>query len=226
MKRLYTFLLLFIFSGSYFHSNAQNITIDVVNESIQALDNSGFVTADAILTNNSNNTISLEIERSIISGQDTWATGMCINDICYDVSKDKVTIQIGPNETVDFKSRFLLLDLNTGERAEVSYEMTNSENNNERIVFTTYGVNGNQPTSTSDLYDEQLKLFPNPAHDFLTLDVNGEIDYVNIYNNQGQLLYTQTSNQTTIDISNLKKGLHVVQVKLGNKESTTWFVKL
>ena len=225
MKRLYTFLLLFIFSGSYFQSNAQNITIDVVNESIQALDNSGFVSADAILTNNSNNNISLEIERSIISGQDTWATGMCINDICYDVSKDKITIQIGPNETVDFKSRFLLLDLNTSERAEVSYEMINSENNNERIIFTTFGVNGNQPTSTSDLGDEQARVFPNPAHNFVTIDMDGEIDYINIFSSQGQLLYTQRSNQTTIDISNLMNGLHVIQVKAGNKESTTRFVK-
>lgn len=65
--------------------------------------------------------------------------------------------------------------------------------------------------------DSEIKIFPNPARDLLTVQVNNEeIIKVEIINNIGQkinLAQNSSSNQITIDISSLKSGIYYCTVQ-------------
>ena len=62
-----------------------------------------------------------------------------------------------------------------------------------------------------------FNLFPNPSNDVLYLtNESQDVQYVNMYNNFGVLVYTNTNNQLNycIDVSSLSKGLYYVNIQL------------
>jgi len=76
------------------------------------------------------------------------------------------------------------------------------------VVFGDYVVSieeleGIKPTG--------IKVFPNPAYDFVTISNAGLTFSVNIYNTIGQSVLS-TRNQTQIDISSLQNGLYFIEV--------------
>lgn len=74
---------------------------------------------------------------------------------------------------------------------------------------------------------KELKIYPNPAKNSLTISVIQEIKIssISIYNTQGQLLQTRTNPEKNIDVSELKGGNYYIKI-ISNKEVTiTKFVK-
>lgn len=84
---------------------------------------------------------------------------------------------------------------------------------------TTLGINDQEVAAFS--------LYPNPANDVLHISAEGNIDTIKIYNTLGQLVVTQTVNEatTTIDIATLSKGVYLVHIVSGAKESALKFIK-
>jgi LEA14-like dessication related protein len=70
-------------------------------------------------------------------------------------------------------------------------------------------------------------LYPNPANETLNIFSNSELSEVKIYNTLGQLVTKQnaTSNQTSINVSNLNKGVYIVAVQIGNESIRKQFIK-
>ncbi|MGB5981680.1 MAG: T9SS type A sorting domain-containing protein [Nonlabens sp.] len=80
-----------------------------------------------------------------------------------------------------------------------------------------------QNTDTASIDDSKIlgKVFPNPVRDVLYLDFETEIDEIKVYNTLGQLIsQPEITNQDTCDLSNLKTGLYLVEVKSGNSRET------
>lgn len=71
----------------------------------------------------------------------------------------------------------------------------------------------------------QLRLYPNPVHDVLTVVLPNEKEFMlSIYSLAGQELY-KTTTSTTIDISTLAKGIYFLNVKQGEQSQTIKLIK-
>jgi hypothetical protein len=68
-----------------------------------------------------------------------------------------------------------------------------------------------------------LKVYPNPANDVLNISANGEISNVVISTLEGKVI--KTTNESSIDVSNLTSGMYIYQVTVNGKVSTGNFVK-
>ena len=80
-------------------------------------------------------------------------------------------------------------------------------------------------SSSADVIElsNNLKVYPNPANDVLNISANGEVSNVVIYTLDGKVL--KTSNESTIDVSNLISGMYIYHVTINGKVSTGNFVK-
>ncbi len=89
-------------------------------------------------------------------------------------------------------------------------------------------VNYGSPLGVNDFQTNNFKMYPNPATNILTLSSKNMIEKVTIYNALGQLIYKQdySSNEVTISVSNLSKGIYVITSQIiGNEIVTKQFVK-
>jgi len=109
----------------------------------------------------------------------------------------------------------------------------NDNKNNLDIILIKMDTNGNIAwTQEFELPKAELLVYPNPAENILNIKIPSNIQVNNcnvlIYNNLGQNVFSQTinDNETSIDISRLKKGVHIliVESKDGWKK-TTKFIK-
>ncbi len=93
-----------------------------------------------------------------------------------------------------------------------------------KFIGTSWGANviwidnlkfGSNVVSVSemDISNNSITVFPNPANDRITiLSDNAEIQKVELYNLQGQLITNQQLNDNTLDISNLSAGMYSVRI--------------
>lgn len=94
--------------------------------------------------------------------------------------------------------------------------------------FTTFGVArilGNSVLSTEGFNTNSLNIYPNPANEIINLDIDKSFNY-NIYNLIGKLLVNGKSNQKSINVSNLSKGIYLLEIEASeNKIYIQKFIK-
>lgn len=75
--------------------------------------------------------------------------------------------------------------------------------------------------------DYKFTISPNPANEVLNIksNQNTEILSVKIYNSLAQLVYSSFSNCSQLDVSNLKKGIYIVEILTENKIYNIRFIK-
>jgi hypothetical protein len=80
---------------------------------------------------------------------------------------------------------------------------------------------------TAEFNALNVKVYPNPAQNFLNISASSIIDDVKIYNFLGQkvLSNSPTENMTTVDIAHLQKGVYVVKTLIEGKVSSVKFIK-
>ena len=106
----------------------------------------------------------------------------------------------------------------------LEYEFTeNSDQTSSLIISDINGnqlVYGNLEMSTSDYEAENLKLFPNPVENLLSIqNSNPKINQILIFDLNGKMILTQnlTVGTNQINIKNLPKGMYIVQIKSNNQ---------
>jgi hypothetical protein len=71
-------------------------------------------------------------------------------------------------------------------------------------------------------FSSKAGIYPNPAQDhFEYKGINGNIVSTNIYSSNGSLVKTVNSNDSKINVSNLKSGVYIVQTKTSNGNTFT-----
>lgn len=89
----------------------------------------------------------------------------------------------------------------------------------DRLLF---GIN---PTSTVEI-KKKIKVFPNPANDYLKIQSHELIKHVKIVDLNGEIVQTHTDIANGyIDISSLPKGTYFIKIQIDDKEITEKFVK-
>ncbi len=79
-----------------------------------------------------------------------------------------------------------------------------------------------------DLEKFGFTYYPNPAKNLITVSAEEKINQIDIYNITGQLILSKTisNTQSTIDISNLRKGTYFIKVQIGTLNGTFKLIKL
>ena len=68
-------------------------------------------------------------------------------------------------------------------------------------------------TSIHELTNSTINIYPNPATNFINIDVSGNLKYrANVYNTEGKLIIS-TTNQSVIDIQTLPQGMYLLEIK-------------
>lgn len=81
---------------------------------------------------------------------------------------------------------------------------------------------------TTEFDSDKIALYPNPAEELITLKGVGSGNYdILLTDMQGRVIFTQNgiNSETTINISNLSRGIYNVQVSEGNQTITKRFIK-
>ena len=79
-----------------------------------------------------------------------------------------------------------------------------------------------------ELSRQDVKLFPNPAQDQLQLSYSTPIQQVDIFNAEGELVFSETpdTEEASLQISQFPAGIYIVRITSGNQIITRKFVKL
>lgn len=226
MRRIQNWYCLFLcfFTVNFIH--AQNISIDVVNHTATIYNQSTFVSASAIVSNHSPEKVSIIVKREILEGKDIWINGIGINDHCYEVSLDEVNITLEPYADFTLKSRFLLLDEESNTGAAVQFMIINSNKLEESISFITKGINGkyvNQPQTKEK--DNHIRIFPNPALNYLNIDTDEIVDEIEIFDATGRSVLQNSDSNKFLDITTLTDGFFTLVMKTNNSVSSYTFIK-
>ncbi|MCT4591418.1 MAG: CotH kinase family protein [Carboxylicivirga sp.] len=74
------------------------------------------------------------------------------------------------------------------------------------------------PTKNEMVRSNQLKVYPNPASHYITIESELEISNIQIINSLGQILYTHNGNAglTKVNISNLQSGIYFIAIDYKN----------
>ncbi len=102
---------------------------------------------------------------------------------------------------------------------------------NAVIAFTNFFVEHLSaaacvPTANDTISETDFNISPNPASDFLFIDLNDDIPppSIQIINSNGKTI--NTYNDTTIDIQSLPKGIYFILLKFPKESITQKFIKM
>jgi hypothetical protein len=106
-----------------------------------------------------------------------------------------------------------------------------------KILYITSTIDNSQavyssvPLSTESFTKSSASLYPNPAADFITIEMDTQttaLTQIEIYNMLGKLCKTESFNasQTKIDTKDLSGGLYIVRIKTDSETITKKFLKL
>jgi hypothetical protein len=92
----------------------------------------------------------------------------------------------------------------------------------DNIVLGSYAALGVAKFAASN-----VKMYPNPVNNTLTIDANSSIQKVSVYNILGQEVMTASpkSNSATLQTSSLQKGAYMVQTEIDGNISTSKIIK-
>jgi phage/plasmid primase-like uncharacterized protein len=81
--------------------------------------------------------------------------------------------------------------------------------------------------ATIDFNASKVSMYPNPTSNYLTIEANSTINRVAVYNILGQevLVKSPKSNATTLQTSELKKGVYIVKTDVDGKLTTAKIIK-
>jgi hypothetical protein len=95
------------------------------------------------------------------------------------------------------------------------------------VYYDNLYLHKNTVLSTNDFETSNVKLYPNPASNFLNIESVISIEKVSVYNLLGQEVLTQTPNSelVTIDVASLQVGVYVVKTSIDGNITSTRFIK-
>jgi hypothetical protein len=79
----------------------------------------------------------------------------------------------------------------------------------------------------ADFETSNVKMYPNPIKNSLTIEANSSIEKVSVFNVLGQEILTSSpkANSATLQTNNLQKGVYIVKTVIDGKVSTSKIIK-
>lgn len=87
---------------------------------------------------------------------------------------------------------------------------------NHGVALRNYGygsLDSNTGTNVKEEHQKRLLLYPNPAKQYITIDIAQQVSKVSIYNSIGELI--STTRDQRIDVSFLAEGVYILRIEAG-----------
>lgn len=140
--------------------------------------------------------------------------------------------------TNDFKTNSYIPNLNEWQtttldisnfagNSEVSIKMTGISDHGNVLYLDDVKFGPDATVGINDLEIPSIKVFPNPASNTITIELNNSVNTeIELVNTLGQTVLTKTSkNNSNIDISNLDPGMYLVKIKTEKDELLSKIIK-
>ncbi|MEM6319800.1 MAG: T9SS type A sorting domain-containing protein [Bacteroidota bacterium] len=216
-------LLLFFLSFSFFLSAQVTLTLTVPESSLEVMGNEDQVIAEGTIKNESTDSVTLRWTRNIKELTDGWETAVCDKNLCYIPSIGEMDLVLAGEETSIFNIYVYPFGIANGEAV---VEMTLTDvSNSENTVTGTYTFNKTS-TSTFSVNRPEIKIFPNPTTDYISLTQSEYVEKLVIYNIVGRPVKTFNANYgNQYDVADLPRGMYLVRL-VGNNDQTIKTVRL
>lgn len=156
--------------------------------------------------------VTIDIERESVYVPDFWTTALCI-DVCYNSSVSNASVTIPPGGEQEFIFYFYTGPEEGTGSAQVRFENANVEGNYDLIEYTA--VTGT-PTDVDEEDVKNFSLFPNPAADFVNLNIPESYigQTVSLYDASGRIVLQHSLNTTSdrLDVSSIPVGMYFVRL--------------
>lgn len=109
-----------------------------------------------------------------------------------------------------------------------SFEQFNSETDSTTTLIFYYSDLGNVATYVQKNYLSSIKTYPNPAKNFIHLEIEDmEIGTISIFNNLEKLIMLKAVDQNhQVDIQELKEGIYFFKYQSKLQQKTGSFIKV
>lgn len=217
-------------SGNRFSALEFNVNNNTLYGLVQDVDSSNFNPSFfsyythlklAEIDINTGSIVSVNAQNPVISG---YLPGYAIGGLCFDQSTQTYIIYV-QNEVgtylkmVDVISGNILASTPLN-NSDYFYELQVDNYDFARSFYNLSEVE-NSISSASE-----IKLFPNPANDFLKFNTDIEIDRITILNLMGQIILEQESPiGNIIELKELNRGIHYLQFESSNQIISKQFIK-
>ena len=152
------------------------------------------------------------------------------------------TITCETEATVTFASGWQTLEFNFANKVSGTPDLDVTKNYDKVTIFFNFGVTGAvaglktyyfddvkfvSPLSTSKFDTSNIKMYPNPVKNSLTIEANSTIQRVSVYNLLGQEVMTNNpkSNAATLQTNALQKGVYMVKTEIDGNVSSSKIIK-
>ncbi len=212
----FTLMFTVLFSQSGFSVYPANASIDIDNPDLDYV-KQGFVvnTSDAVLK--------LRWVKKAQSKPDISDAAICDNVVCWNPSRNEsdFSIEVGDSSNFDFH---YYPNGNAGNAVyKVSVEEVAKPDNKAELTFTI-----NDATTSNALFpgEENVRIYPNPATDYFSVDGIDQLKRVIVINLVGQEVKRfSASLKAKYNISELIRGLYLIRL-VDNKEQVIKTVRL
>jgi len=207
-------LLIFIFSYSFLSAQV-TLSLTAPSESTVALSSEVDVVAKGMLKNDSDDTLTVMWKRNIIELTEGWATAVCDKNLCYIPSFGETSEETGTNLILlpGEESNFDIHVYPNGTEGAAIVELTATDvNNSENTVTGRYEFN-QTTTSTRFVSKSNIKIYPNPTSQYISLTDATNVDRLMVYNIVGRPVKTfRATSSNQYDVSNLPIGIYLVRL--------------
>jgi len=147
--------------------------------------------------------------------------------IVVNQNKNKVSQSFSfKNDTVISVKKYVTSDSkNINDEGTLTCVVNSFADNLDAQSITTY-VSSKIPTAIHSLNEPEIRIFPNPASQYLQLSSVEGVTNLQIFNILGQPLISKINPGTgTIDISGLNSGIYLIQIRQKESDKTFRFIK-
>ncbi len=222
-----TLLLFFlIFSISLSAQVTLKLTEPTGSTTVLASDDD--ITAKGFIKNESDVEVTLMWKRNIIELKDGWETAVCDKNLCYVPSYGETSAADGTNLVLapGEESNFDVHVYPDGTEGFAIVEVTATDITNAANTVTGRYEFNRMSTSTTNLNKADIKVYPNPTIDFISISDADQVERLIIYNIVGRPVKMFDANYANhYDVMDLPTGMYLVRL-MGENDKTIKTVRL
>lgn len=199
-----------VFSQSGFSVYPASASLDITDP------DQGEYVSHGYVVNSSDAEITLRWIKEAQSKPDVASAAICDNILCYDPSVNQSDFSIAKGDSANFDFHYYPNGSGGAAVYKVMLQEVGNIENNTDVTFTMNEVTTN---AFGFVGQEDVRVYPNPATDYFSVDGVDQLKEVIVYNLVGQEVKRyKASVKAKYDVSELMRGLYLVRLVDGKEK--------